>query len=64
MNHRDEEWDFHHRFAICYLDDCIWFSDILGSEIQDGGLCQQAEAGENEEVTHFHALQCADTRKT
>ena len=44
MNHWNEEWDFHHHLAICYLDYCMQFSDILGSEIQDMGLCQQAEA--------------------
>lgn len=63
MNYWDEEWDFNHRFAICLLDYCMQFSDILGSEIQYGGLYQQAEAGENEEVTHFHAVQCSDTRE-
>lgn len=29
MNHWNEEWDFHHHLAVCYLDYCVQLSDIL-----------------------------------
>lgn len=61
MNHWNEEWDFHHHLAVCYLDYCMQSSDIL--EIQDLWVCASNERLErNGEVTHFHTFQCPDIR--